>query len=368
MLNETVATTAPETAPAERTLEQRVGELTGPARDHWRLTGKVEEAEAMMPKPAPPETPSSDVKADSSPAPSEPAAPSEEGEAQTETDSGPDVTPQPKATRQDRNWAALRRERDLLKAKLELLESERAASRTSAPATTPKEAHAPQAGDERPEFPDIEQFQDVKEWKKAVSEWKREDAAWIRKQISTEMSQRDQQSEHQTATTRWEKIKNAGREKYKDFEQVAFSDAVPASLPAIAMLQEREDGHELAYHLGKHLDVAEKLAELTDIPGPYRTYAELMAKAKQDPDFALMLGEKRALARAELQRIADSLKAVPPKPPARALPKPTSEVAVRPNASATTDELADIIKRGDQDAYNRYMNRRDLERAGVRLS
>ena len=363
----------PQPAPS---LEDRVANLQGPARMHYRMTGRLDEAEAKM---APAET-NSDVPAASSPAPSEPPSEPESGE--TETDSEPvprgtQPTPKdnPKFAPQLRAELSKQRTRaERAEAERDLLQRQLAETRNSAPGTPAvKETLAPAPGQapKKPEFPDIDAFDDVKSWNAAVRQYESDFEAYqdwkMEQRFARETQSRQTEAVNQTLTERIA----AGRAKYKDdFDAVAFNEAVPASDVSIAVIQDRADFADLAYHLGKNVKVAERIASLTSIPKPgggsWRNYAEMLAAAKQDADLAIRIGEARALARVEFDRIAESFKTAPK--PKNSLPKPTSEVSLPQNrANVIGDDEAAAVANNNQEAFNRIRNRKDLERAGIRI-
>ena len=55
----------------------------------------------------------------------------------------------------------------------------------------------------------------------------------------------------------------AVRAKHEDFDEVLSNPALAASRAMVAVIREADDGPELAYWLGKHLDEAERIAGLS---------------------------------------------------------------------------------------------------------
>lgn len=319
-----IAESSPATSAPAPSLEDRAFALSGKARDHYMLTGDVDAAEALMPK--------KDVPAESSPAPEAPetdepeAAEAEAGTAQVEL---------PKKKTQAENFAELRRKAIAAEARAELLERQLAESRGSAPAAEKVESKPVRVADGKPKLSQYTAqigttYQTFEEAQEAYDDARDE-------YRETQLLQR--QSQQQQAQV-WSESVEQAKARYPDFEAVAFSDSIPASDAMIHVMQSRKDGADLAYYLGKHPDVAKRLAERT---------AE---------DSERSIGRVEA----ELDRIAESLKqAVPVKTTVR--PKPTLEVAVEPKGSAVDDEEADAISRGDTGAYIRIANRKAIERA-----
>lgn len=348
---------AQEQAPS---LDEIVGSFTGAVRDEYDLRG-LNAALALRDK----DTTKPDVTADSSPA--KPAAPSQEDEAQTETDSGPDET-QPK-TRQDRNWVQIRKELAVAKAKLEIYESERAVSRSSAPATTVEETALPAGTPKRPEFPDIDQFDSTADWKKAVKQYETEKEKYDDWKLEQRLQRDVESRQAETRHSGWSEQVNAGKSKYKDFEAVAFNEKTPASDTMILRMQGHKNGAEIAYYLGQHQDEASRLAELTDIPGIQtpEQYRQLVRRAETDAKAAKLLARADAIVDLEFQRIAETLSKSPAAPakPKAPLPKPTSEVSVQSRGSAATDDEAEAVRTGNQEAFEAIRNRKALAKAGV---
>jgi len=106
---------------------------------------------------------------------------------QTEAASAPAATEQSKTKQtRDRDWNAVKaqlaeKDRELIaaKAKLEVFERQSAVSRPSAPTATETQPQADVPADERPEFPDINAFDDPAKFNEAVKAWKKADTAWV---------------------------------------------------------------------------------------------------------------------------------------------------------------------------------------------
>jgi hypothetical protein len=328
------------------------------------LTGDLEAAERKM------GTPKSDAPADSSPAAPKPGA---SPDAQTEPASGPGE-PKPKA---DRDWRATRqrlaeleRENTTYKAKLEVYERERAASRPPAPAApqeTPKPA--PKV-DGRPEFPDIEAFQSPKEYQKAVKEWQQKDSEWVQRQFDQRLTQSKAQEHQAKSAEAWTSQLNDARKIHTDYDQVVFSDKVPLSYITQGLIQSMPDGALRAYALAKAPEEATRIADLTHIPGEkhFKSYAEFIRWVNSSPQVAMIYGEKLAEAKRELAKltVGQAPKPTPqPKPLkdviARA-PRPSAEVDVEENAAPVGDPAAQALKNGDFAAYKRLKNEEDRRR------
>lgn len=318
--------------------QERTEALTGKARDHWKLTGNLDEAEAMVKK-------TSDAPADSSP-----AKPGEQ--SQTEPASGPG---EPKGNRQDRDWKNLRekvsnyeRELTATKAKLEVYERERAASGPSAPAAPKTEAAPVATSDARPEYPDINAFDDPKKFQEAVRDWQKKDTEWVQRETQRQFDQRfngEKAKESQAqATKEWNAQIESAKKIHADFESVAFSDKTPISFATLQILHSLPDGALRSYALGQNLELATKIAELTHIPGEHQFqgkdgFAKFLTQVHSNPRLAMLYGEKLGLAKAELAKLTVGKASSAPQPTA---PKKTLKEVIaqspRPSAEVTVDE------------------------------
>jgi hypothetical protein len=354
---------------------ERIEALRGKARDHYRLTGDLNTAEAKMGKTK------SDAPAASSPA-SDSSQPGASIDAQTEAASGP---AEPKPSRQDRDWRNLREktstlERELLaaKAKLEVYERERAGSGPSAPATPQTQpVQQPQASDPRPKFPDINQFNDPKKFQAAVDQWQQKDSEWVQRQFDQRLTGERARQTQEKATEAWTSQLDSARKVHADYDSVVFSDKVPLSYVTQGLIQSLPDGALRAYALAKNLSEASRVAELTAIPGEnrFKSYGEFMQAISQNPQLAMLYGEKLALARMELQKLTVGKSKAPTDPPTNkkplkeviaGQPRPSAEVNVEENASPVQDPAARALKDGDFQAYKRLMNEQDRRRMANR--
>jgi hypothetical protein len=351
-----ISTETPET-PAAPSYGSRVKALSGKAKERYQLSGDLDAAEAIQRKVSAKVTPAADKTAETEPAP------------------GPGTQPQEQPrTRQDRNFRSLSEkasslERDLIaaKAKLEVYERERAGSGPSAPATVKEQ---PQIANDDPR-PDPTEYTDAKKWKD-------DDTAWINRQFDKRITGEQQRQQFQQSTEKWNGQLSDARKTYKDFDQVALNEQTPVSYAAMAHIQSLPDGALKSYALGKNLEVATKIAELTHIPGEHQftTFTDFMKWVKSDPDRAMLYGEKLALAKAEIAKLqVGKVSAKAEGAPATVKPfKELIRSAARPSAEVTVDEpaqpLQDPIQRALQNIknkvpgatkeYNRLRNEQDL--------
>ena len=335
VINESVAPVAPEpTSFAE--LQQT---WTPEQRRTWDETGKEPDA-------TPPSKP--DVTAESSTAPvveppTEPAGTlpeSEPGIQEPPKDKDPKFAPELRKELARQKEARIRAE-----AQLELLQRQLAESRKSAPATD-GETQNLELVDDLPEFPDVETL-DVAEFKKQVKEWKKLYADKILGQIEQRFQSRDSQASRST----WNSQIETASEKYADYHEI--TDQGIYTWPTLVLFSERADGAELAYHLGKDADLSKKLLKLTEIPGNFQSTTEFVAAMEKNPKLSMQYGEKRALARIELERLAESLKAAP-KPIIVSRTVPPAE-KVNASASVTKDPIAQAWEQYEKTGDHKYL-------------
>ena len=117
-----------------------------------------------------------------------------------------------------------------------------------------------------PDEPRMDQFQDIEEYAKAREKWAVNRA--IREQDKT---RRQAIALQRTAelTKQWETRASIGASKYEDFDEIV-GDLKPNSAWSVAMMQE-ENSEEIAYHLGKNIKEAQRIARLD----PYAQVREI---------------------------------------------------------------------------------------------
>jgi hypothetical protein len=139
------------------------------------------------------------------------------------------------------------------------------------------------AQEQRKGEPDPNQFTDYGEYLKAQARHEAELVAdeKIRK-LREEDSQRSQAEKRKVAESNFQKQVKAVSAKYDDFEEVAFSQDVPVSEAMAEVIAESDVGAELAYYLGKNLEIASRIAQLSPLAAA-REIGKLEAKLSQQP-------------------------------------------------------------------------------------
>lgn len=296
-----------------------------------------------------------------------------EESAQTEAASAPAVTEQQPKKSRDRDWNAVKtklseteRENIALKAQLDLLKSQSAGSRPSAPAANEKPVQVEATDDARPDIPDIAEFTDEKAYQKAMKDWHKADTDWVKRQMDSRFTSEKKTAETQQAAQGWAQRLDVAKKEFADFEAVAFSDKTPASAAMVRVIQSHQNGAKLAYWLGKNPAEAQRIFALTDTPdgASVAEIAEAVGMVKAE------------FSRIDLAKLSKSIKAAPaPKPLKEVIAsahRPSAEVEVEGNASPVADPVADALKASkDSPAafarWKKLQNERDLaERKGAR--
>jgi hypothetical protein len=337
-------------------LGERIDRLSPEARAQWQLTGEIP-TDIKSSDAAPAET------AESSPAPaSEPEG--TEGAPGTPAQEPDKQQPKPVSNRELRRVLRDRdREIERLQAEFDRFRSERDAERQrSAPPAEEKHETVPNGRPKRPRMKDFEGPDAIDKYEAAMEAYEIARDEWHDRRIDERQTETRQGERIQDG---WTSQQEQGRAKYKDFDQVAFSPDVPASFSSIPRLKARKDGGEIAYFLGKHKEIATRIAELTHVPGidtPAK-YQDFLRRSMTDPRVAALRARAEALADAEFDRIAQELgkPAAEPKP-SSPKPKPTAEVRVNARGSPVDDELSRAISTGDFVLYQKLANERDASR------
>ncbi|MFD1558348.1 hypothetical protein ACFSHT_22410 [Paraburkholderia silviterrae] len=162
---------------------------------------------------------------------------------------------------------AARREReanDNLRRALEALERANGGKKPDAPAD--KTAPADDIGAEPtpPEFIDPEQYQrDMAEYTRKVTErsvkMQLREAEVRRQTEATEKSNREAAAAHAQA---WQGRRTKALEEMPDYAEVAENPAVHVSQTMAIAITSSENGPKLAYHLGQHPEVAERISRM----------------------------------------------------------------------------------------------------------
>lgn len=188
------------------------------------------------------------------PAPDTSAAPDQQGKPDAPDDAEPKHTlPRGVQKRIDR----LTRDKYRLQAELEV-------ARRQTPQAEPQ--HKSAQGE-----PKADQYKSYEEYLEARAEWKAEQRVEKRLGELRETAQRRAgQAEQEKLQAQWEKRVGEALATYDDFEEVALSPEVPISEPMMNAILRSPKGADVAYHLGKNLDLAAQIAGLDPISAAIR--------------------------------------------------------------------------------------------------
>lgn len=303
-VNPAEATTATE-APSFESFAEFQSTWSPDEKREWDASGKEPE-----PKPA---TPQAEPAKKTLPAvaESQPAITGEEDQ-----DHEPEYTGSPEQIKAQRSaFLKIRREKTEARTEARLLREQLAELKKVAPAATsqtPKEGPKTAPQGERPKRPRVSDPKyandsagelydaDMDKYEEASEAYRTTTAEANRAASETQATQRSRQE-------LWASEVTNGKAAHADFEAVAFSPNVFLSLPMIGALTGMKGGAELLYQLGSNPELAKELTDLTDIPGNFANYDELVEAAKKDPELRVELRAAEKLVDREIKRLQSGL-------------------------------------------------------------
>ncbi len=95
-------------------------------------------------------------------------------------------------------------------------------------------------------------------------------------------NQREQARRNAQVVEAYQEREDTAREKYDDFEQVAYNPKLPITDPMAATIRESEIGPELLYHLGQNPAEAKRIAQLSPL-SQAREIGKLETKLASNP-------------------------------------------------------------------------------------
>jgi hypothetical protein len=365
----TPAVTLPaESAPASETpevsVQERLDHATSGELDTWRKTGdipavKIKTPEAELKIEAKPDVPP--------PSKSEPAAAS------------PAAPPQKPESRSDRRYREITQENRDLRERLDAIERKTSQPAEEKRGTKPESQTAAEvktsATDKEPELGDV----NPKTGKPfaTIAEWQKEHTAWLRAQIlgevKGEFTKANQQSQQEREQQRRdEDIATkllSGKEKYPDFDKVAFGPdlLIPRTSPADEFIRASDHAADLLYYLGQHPEVLKGFYRY--VPGKDDVAARDGQPGRLTGVFDQLVTPFQQIA--TLARIEAGLNAAPaPKkeqalPPANPappkLPPPAPELGGR--HATVGDDAEKALARGDFATWKRLTDKKELAAA-----
>jgi hypothetical protein len=209
---------------------------------------------------------------------------------------------------------------------------------------TPKPTLADKDDKGQPKYKTYEEFQDARD-------------EWLRAEIKRESAETSKQSAQETERQRAEKVVwdeqrkrvDKAREKHADFDAVAFAVPMPEKSPLFGFILDSAHGTDVLYHLGKNPADAERIQgkpvfaadgkTITRFEGGLSPIAQIRELSKIEAKFST------------------------PTPPAKRITSaPPPPTVLNGNGAVGSDEVEQALKEGDQEAYSKAANARDLAR------
>lgn len=161
-----------------------------------------------------------------------------------------------------------------------------------------------------PQKPKRDQFANDEEYVEAVATFKAQEIVKAERENFEKTSREQRQRQHQEQVHRtFAERQEAARDKYEDFDEVAYNPSVPITPAMAQVIQESEDGAEIAYFLGQNIKEADRIARMSPL---------LQAR--------------------ELGRIGDKLASAPPPAKPTSAPAPITPIS-RASGSPVVDTL-----------------------------
>ena len=372
-MSTTPVVTPAESAPAietqEVTMQERLNAATESEYKHWERTGEIP---AIKPKSeTPPKTETTAASTESSAAKTDETKPPEKVETAPATETG---KPQKKRSGDARILQLLderKQEREEWNRRLGELES-----RLAKPAEVSAKPDSQPAADGKTEIKAADEPQltdtDPKTGKPfaTIAAWQAAHTSWLRTQMASEFEGRftkAEQEREQRERKRFEDESLAhkllpGREKYADFEKVAFNPELPIPVGSAtdAFIRQSENAADLLYHLGQHPEILNGFYRY--VPGKDDNPGRLTGVYEQliHPNLQMM-----QLARIEAGLTSTPAQQTPPSKtsaPAKPLPPPPTVLSAK--STANGDPIEEAIKKKSFADYEKAAN--ESERRGRR--
>lgn len=138
-----------------------------------------------------------------------------------------------------------------------LLEGAGLVDQTGNPVTKPKMPDIEvTTSDGKPTPPNVDDFEDFESYSNAEKKYYDELIDW---KVSQKVAADKEQERRETANQEWTRKTKEAREKYDDFDLVIRNPAFGQSPAVVELIRGSDIGAEMAYFLGKNLDIANKL-------------------------------------------------------------------------------------------------------------
>lgn len=270
---------------------------------------------------------------------SKPGKATEKTGAAKEAESG---TAETKSDKQTRNWRALEKERDELKARLEKLEKPAGEKVAAPPAAEFVEPKPP----ERPKRPVLTEFKTTAEFDVAMDKYDTDmegysakNRAYGEAKAQAEKTKTEIQAFNKQVEDKWKGMVEKATEKHPDFKDVALSNElakqIPMGSPVDEWVLQAEVGAEMLYYLGQKPEELKRILALSR-PAQHRELAKL-----EDT----LAGTSKAEEKPKPKVVSSAL-------------APPHEVGGK--GVVAQDEEAQALKEGDTDRYMELANKREL--------
>lgn len=182
--------------------------------------------------------------------------------------------------------------------------------------------------------------------------------AFKRQESAREREEQQRTDERQNSGNQWQAELTAARKEDPKFDSIVFNDKFIVSLPMAGVLMSMKGGASAMKYLALNPGEAERLVQLTDISGTFKSYDELVAAADKDPRLARQLGAAEGIVRAAARRIIDGLppNGKPPDPQPIIVTKAAPPGArVDAAGSPAKDALAQAEENYDRTGEHKYL-------------
>lgn len=133
------------------------------------------------------------------------------------------------------------------------------------------------------EAPKQEEFQNFDDYLVARAKFEAKQEILAEQRAQAERQERAQRQQHaEQVRQSFQERAAAARERYQDFDEVAFDASVPVSEEMTVVIAESEHGPDIAYYLGSHPDEARRIASLSPL-AQARELGRIEAKVSQAP-------------------------------------------------------------------------------------
>ena len=200
-------------------------------------------------------------------------------------------------------------------------------------------------------------FTSLEAWSDAVDQWNEERLNTVLEERLTKAEQAHSQADQKRRADEDLGSKLiVGREKYDDFDKVAFNPelTIPIGSPVDIFVRNSENSAELLYHLGKHPEILNKFYHY--VPGKDDRPGKLTGVFEQLVHPTLQMMEMAKI-EARLARDSETPVKQPSAKPITQAPRPPHQVSGK---APTPDPLAKAVDEGDQEAFTRLENERIL--------